>query len=201
MKTLAEAITTRMDQARLLGWQPGRRVHIEIDAQGTRLIMSWRGRDGAAMLPDDPRDPTVARGNIVSLKGDLPPGISAQGWSALPETIDDIDRPTREDVANAARQLGRDEYDRMDYPDDRVVYHMGPPKHAADPRLARAGQLLYGERWQSDLARALGIGDRRVRQWLAGDRPIPEGIWRDIAELLRVRIEDAAKLMGELVRS
>lgn len=56
-----------------------------------------------------------------------------------------------------------------------------------DPRLRLVGEALYGSRWQSDLARALGVGDRRVREWVAGDRRIPPGVWADIASLLRDR--------------
>lgn len=54
--------------------------------------------------------------------------------------------------------------------------------------LAAAGVALYGDRWQTDLARGLGLSDgRRIRQWLAGERPIPPGAWSDIAGLLRHR--------------
>ena len=54
--------------------------------------------------------------------------------------------------------------------------------------LIKSGQALYGERWQTDLARDLGLSDgRRIRQWLSGDRPIPEGVWNDIAKLLTER--------------
>jgi len=54
--------------------------------------------------------------------------------------------------------------------------------------LIKSGKALYGERWQTDLARDLGLSDgRRIRQWLSGDRPIPEGIWNDIAKLLADR--------------
>ena len=54
--------------------------------------------------------------------------------------------------------------------------------------LISAGQLLFGERWQTELARALGLSDgRRIRQWLSGDRPIPVGIWDDLRELLEDR--------------
>ena len=54
--------------------------------------------------------------------------------------------------------------------------------------LIKAGEALYGERWKTDLGRALGLGDgRRIRQWLAGDRPIPEGVWKDVKGLLRDR--------------
>lgn len=54
--------------------------------------------------------------------------------------------------------------------------------------LEAAGKALYGDRWQTDLSRDLGLSDaRRIRQWLAGDRPIPNGIWADLLELLRQR--------------
>lgn len=55
--------------------------------------------------------------------------------------------------------------------------------------LRAAGEALYGSRWQSDLARDLGLSDaRRVRQWFSGDRPIPDGVWKDVAKLLRERL-------------
>lgn len=65
-------------------------------------------------------------------------------------------------------------------------------------QLARAGQLLYGERWQSELARAIDVNDRRVRQWIASERPIPPGIWADIAGLLRQRNEEGLALLREM---
>jgi len=65
-------------------------------------------------------------------------------------------------------------------------------------QLARAGSLLYGERWQSELARALDVNDRRVRQWIASERPIPPGIWADIAGLLRQRQQEGLALLREM---
>ena len=54
--------------------------------------------------------------------------------------------------------------------------------------LERAGKALFGDRWQTDLSRDLGLSDaRRIRQWMAGERPIPVGIWADVAGLLRHR--------------
>lgn len=54
--------------------------------------------------------------------------------------------------------------------------------------LRAAGEALYGNQWQTDLSRALGLSDaRRLRQWLHGDRPIPAGVWADICSLLRER--------------
>lgn len=49
-----------------------------------------------------------------------------------------------------------------------------------------AGKTLFGDRWQTDLANALDLSDaRRIRQWMAKERPIPVGVWADILGLLR----------------
>lgn len=66
--------------------------------------------------------------------------------------------------------------------------------------LERAGMLLYGDRWQSDLARALGVGDRRVREWVSGDRRPSAGVWADIAGLLRQRQQAGQALLEEMER-
>ena len=51
--------------------------------------------------------------------------------------------------------------------------------------LTVSGSALYGARWQTELARDLGLSDgRRVRQWLSGDRSVPIGVWRDIDKLI-----------------
>lgn len=61
--------------------------------------------------------------------------------------------------------------------------------HALGPAaLAAAGEALFGDRWQTDLARELGISDaRRVREWMSGERRIPTGVWADLRALLRDR--------------
>ena len=44
------------------------------------------------------------------------------------------------------------------------------PKNIPLPKmLAAAGPALYGERWQSEIGRALGVTDRTVRRWAAGE--------------------------------
>lgn len=40
--------------------------------------------------------------------------------------------------------------------------------------------------------------DGRVRQWMAGERPIAAGIWADIAGLLRQRQHEGMALLQEL---
>ena len=67
--------------------------------------------------------------------------------------------------------------------------------------LVMSGQALYGERWQTDLARHLGLSDgRRIRQWLSGDRPIPDGIWKDIARLLTERKSVIDESLDDLLK-
>jgi hypothetical protein len=54
--------------------------------------------------------------------------------------------------------------------------------------LINTGKALYGERWQTDLARELKLSDsRRIRQWLSKERPIPAGILKDLRILLCAR--------------
>lgn len=61
-------------------------------------------------------------------------------------------------------------------------------KNYGPTELEAAGKALFGDRWQTDLSRALGLSDaRRIRQWMAKDRKIPAGIWADICGLLRHR--------------
>lgn len=51
--------------------------------------------------------------------------------------------------------------------------------------LTEIGKALYGEQWQTNLAKDLELSDaRRIRYWLTG-RKIPIGVWVDIAALLR----------------
>jgi len=57
--------------------------------------------------------------------------------------------------------------------------------------LVEAGEALYGPRWQSELARDLGVADRTVRRWVAGTTDVPPGLYVD---LLRLTQERAAVL-------
>ena len=67
--------------------------------------------------------------------------------------------------------------------------------------LQDAGESLYGALWQSELARALGVADRTVRRWVAGDTAIPPGVWREIRDLLAKRAKAAEKLVARLERA
>ncbi|MEW6258143.1 MAG: hypothetical protein AB1592_19495 [Pseudomonadota bacterium] len=65
--------------------------------------------------------------------------------------------------------------------------------------LRRIGETLYGPRWQTEMAAALGFGDSaRIRQFLSGARPIPAGVYADAMALLRQKSETARALADEL---
>jgi hypothetical protein len=59
--------------------------------------------------------------------------------------------------------------------------------------LRLVGEALYGPLWQSPLARNLGVADRTVRRWVAGDFAIPDGIWPEIAAICQKRGAALAK--------
>lgn len=59
-------------------------------------------------------------------------------------------------------------------------------------QLRQAGELLYGTQWQTDLARAINVDSRRVRQWLSEQRPIPSGLVLEIIELLNLNSKNTA---------
>jgi hypothetical protein len=53
--------------------------------------------------------------------------------------------------------------------------------------LAAFGEALYGPRWQSDLARDLGVSDRAMRRWAAGTHKPPPGLADELLRLARAR--------------
>lgn len=67
--------------------------------------------------------------------------------------------------------------------------------------LGAIGEALYGNQWQTDMSRALGLSDaRRIRQWLKGDRAIPTGIWAELASLLRQRQMAIKDVLSDLTQ-
>lgn len=54
------------------------------------------------------------------------------------------------------------------------------------PQLRVVGEALFGPRWQSELARALGISDRHMRRWVqAGE--IPESYQGKVRALISAK--------------
>lgn len=64
--------------------------------------------------------------------------------------------------------------------------------------LAETGEALYGPRWQTDLARALGVSDRTVRRWAAGTQAVPPGAYTDLLRLTQERAGLLDSLAGRL---
>lgn len=70
----------------------------------------------------------------------------------------------------------------------------------APEQLKSAGRALYGDQWQSALARDLGVGSRRVREWMALERSIPAGVGLQICTLLKGRSQLMADLAQRIER-
>jgi len=62
--------------------------------------------------------------------------------------------------------------------------------------LATAGRALYGDRWQTSLARDLHVSDRTMRRWLAGEFAIPAAV----AAELRAVLIGRSNAIGSIVR-
>ncbi|MEG9884161.1 MAG: hypothetical protein V6Z86_06010 [Hyphomicrobiales bacterium] len=90
---------------------------------------------------------------------------------------------------------------------DQMPFWRGYYRHLAEPdpakgygarELAAIGQALYGPRWQTDLARNLGVDSRRIRQWLASARPVPVTIWAELAGHLAMRKMTIDRVLADM---
>jgi plasmid maintenance system antidote protein VapI len=52
--------------------------------------------------------------------------------------------------------------------------------------LVTLGQQLYGVRWQTPLARALGVNPRTLQRWVSGQNAIPDTVAADLKTLLAI---------------
>lgn len=69
--------------------------------------------------------------------------------------------------------------------------------------LAAVGRALYGDQWQSPMARELNMSERSIRYMVAGERGIHEGIVRDllaICEAHRAELIEVAKMLRAALR-
>ena len=64
--------------------------------------------------------------------------------------------------------------------------------------LREAGEALFGTRWQSDLARDLGVADRTMRRWLAGAGDMPPGVALDLWRICEERAQAIDDVRGRL---
>ena len=67
--------------------------------------------------------------------------------------------------------------------------------------LAEVGKLLFGERWQSDLARELDTSTRMMRYWVDGTHGCPPDLRPRLIALLRKRGNEMDAMITRLERS
>ena len=60
-----------------------------------------------------------------------------------------------------------------------------------------AGSALFGPRWQSEIGRALGVTDRTVRRWIAGDT-VPDEVGPKLVALIDKRIVELKRLRSRI---
>lgn len=78
---------------------------------------------------------------------------------------------------------------------------MTNPETIAPDVLIRAGRALFGDNWQTPLARELGVSDRSIRYMTKGERGIPPGIVADLVRILEERGGNLYALAKELKRA
>ena len=65
--------------------------------------------------------------------------------------------------------------------------------------LERIGKALYGDRWQTQLAKALGMSDHTVRRWFLLESSIPWSFLADkLQTLFTAKSEELRKVLKEL---
>ena len=64
--------------------------------------------------------------------------------------------------------------------------------------LQRTGEALFGPHFQVELARAIGVNERTMRRWLAGQLEAPPGIKAELAELESKRKAELSALLKDL---
>jgi hypothetical protein len=65
--------------------------------------------------------------------------------------------------------------------------------------LERIGKALYGDRWQTQLAKALGVSDRTVRRWFLWESDIPWSFLdQKLPALFKARMKNLAEVAEEL---
>ena len=74
----------------------------------------------------------------------------------------------------------------------RFRHHYGPAE------LEKCGSLLYGDRWQTEMAKNLGFANSRIiRYWLTRERHIPSYIWKKLVGLIKEKQTALDKLLED----
>lgn len=62
--------------------------------------------------------------------------------------------------------------------------------------LSEVGRALYGSRFQTDLAKDLGVGLRTMQRWAAHPELMPAAVEGELRDLVRERVAMLAGLLG-----
>ena len=74
----------------------------------------------------------------------------------------------------------------------RYCHNYGPVE------LEKCGAILYGNRWQTELAKNLGLTDSRmIRYWLSRERNVPVYVWKNIVELVKEKQKQLGILLED----
>lgn len=75
---------------------------------------------------------------------------------------------------------------------NRFRHHYGPAE------LEKCGVLLYGDRWQTEMAKNLGFANSRIiRYWLTRERHIPVYVWKKLVDLMKEKQEQFETLLKD----
>ncbi len=66
--------------------------------------------------------------------------------------------------------------------------------------LIRAGEALYGPRWQTELARDLGVSDRTMRRWASGAYDLPPSVYADLSRIAQARASALADIARKIAQ-
>lgn len=69
-----------------------------------------------------------------------------------------------------------------------------------DNLITRIGRALYGERWQADMARDLGVHKDTVQDWRQGRAQPRPGVYIDLMRITVERQADLDELLEEMKR-
>ena len=84
--------------------------------------------------------------------------------------------------------------------DSAVFWKLLDRKKQQVTLLSRIGEALYGDRWQTQLAKAFGISSRTVRRWVLYEAQIPWPLLHEILpSLFQAKVEQLTQVCDELV--